>query len=241
MRKLKIIFFLFCLALAAAGGAFVALKFYAGTSFGDAILQRKISAEVSERIAYIRATQGDVLELAVVKSTLTFRDHNSLATLPKSLGETVTEISVPAVFRFYVKLSEPIVVTTQNRAGVVTCNIIAPKLRAATPVAFDTSEMRKRSEQGWFRFNGDEQLADAEKMISLRLAISAPAKARETAVRAAARDAFEKFVRTWLQDLKKLENQNGEKLHIKIFFADDAPARFPEENSQTGTSVPVTC
>ena len=104
MRKIKIALFLLAMLASAAGGAFVALKVAAGADVGDMIVQRKIQDRVSEKISRIRATQGDILELAVLESLLTFEQEDDWKNVPAGLGKSVSRAEIPAVFRFFVKI-----------------------------------------------------------------------------------------------------------------------------------------
>ena len=141
MRKIKIALFLLAMLASAAGGAFVALKVAAGTEIGEMIVQRKIQDRVSEKISRIRATQGDILELAVLESVLTFEQEDDWKNVPAGLGKSVSRAEIPAVFRFFVKISEPISVSAEERNGEILCTVIAPKLQPVLPVAFDTSRI----------------------------------------------------------------------------------------------------
>ena len=74
------------MSVSAGTGVFLTLKFSAGTDVGDMLVQRKIQDRVSEKISRIRATQGDILELAVLESVLTFEQEDVWQNVPAGLG-----------------------------------------------------------------------------------------------------------------------------------------------------------
>ena len=241
MRKIKIALFLLAMLASAAGGAFVALKVAAGTDVGDMIVQRKIQDRVSEKISRIRATQGDILELAVLESVLTFEQEDDWKNVPAGLGKSVSRAEIPAVFRFFVKISEPISVSAEERDGEVICTVTAPKLRPVLPVAFDTSRIAWTRDIGILRFNREEMTDELQKKVSMRLVLSAKNHAKSPAVREAARKAFEKFVAEWVSDVRELRERPNTRLSVKVLFADEVPP--PSETSGAETEpvvVPVS-
>lgn len=239
MRKIKIALFLLAMLASAAGGAFVALKVAAGTEIGEMIVQRKIQDRVSEKISRIRATQGDILELAVLESVLTFEQEDDWKNIPAGLGKSVSRAEIPAVFRFFVKISEPISVSAEERNGEILCTVVAPKLQPVLPVAFDTSRIAWTRDIGVLRFNREEMTDELQKKISMRLVLSAKNHAKSTGVREAARKAFEKFVSEWLSDVRELRERPDTRLKVRIFFVDEVP---PSEISapDSVSNVPVS-
>lgn len=225
--------------LSALGGAFVALKISTGANFADALVQREIQERVSEKISRIRATQGDILELAVLESVLTFEQTDVWRNVPDELGKSVSQVSVPAIFRFFVKISEPISVCAEEKDGEMVCTVVAPKLQPVLPVAFDTSKTVWKRDIGIFRFNREEMTDTLREKISMRLVLSAKNHAKTAVVRDAAREAFANFVRTWLLEIRELRERFGENISVKIIFADEVP---PPENppDRQPSAVPVT-
>lgn len=211
------------MVLSALGGAYLALKIAGGTDVSDALLQRKITEEFSEKIARVRATQGDILELAVLESVLVFTLEDEWKNVPADLGKSVARIGVPAVFRFYVKISEPIAFSSEEKDGEIRCTVVAPKLRPVLPVAFDTSRMTRERDIGVLRFNREEMTDALDDRISMRLVLSAKNHAKTVLVRDAARKAFEKFVRDWLSEIRELRERGLEKISVRVIFEDEVP------------------
>lgn len=239
-RKVKIVLVLLAMVVSASCGAFLALKIAAGPDFSDALVGRKIQEEVSEKISRIRATQGDILELAVLESSLTFELQDEWSSVPAGLGRSVSRVSVPAVFRFFVKISEPISVSAdEDESGNVRCTIVAPRLQPVLPVAFDTSRCVWTRDIGAFRFNREEMTDALQEKISMRLVLSAKNHARTAVVRDAARQAFEKFVRRWLQEIRELDRIPEKNIVVKILFEDEVPP--PQDaRADAPSSVPVS-
>lgn len=237
-KKIKFTLLLCAMLLSGIIGAVLALKISTGTEFSDAVLKRKIQENVSEKISRIRATQGDILELAVLESTATFELRDSWENVPAGLGQSIVTTNVPAVYRFFVKISDAIPVQVEKRENAVTCTVIAPKLQPVLPVAFDTSRVTQIRNVGWLRFNREEMSDALQKKISMRLVLSAKNHARSPAVRNAAREAFEKFVTTWLSEVRELRERPDINLSVKILFEDEVP--LPEDTPQPESVVPVS-
>lgn len=244
VRKIRLVISVCALVLAAAVGAFVALRIAGGSDFAQTLTQRKIEESVTERIARIRATEGDILELAVLESVLTFEQRDEWTSVPAGLGRSTVKLSVPAVFRFFTKISEPISVHAETFPdGNALCTIVAPRLQPVLPVAFDTSRIVKTSDVGILRFNSEENSDALLEKISMRLVLSAKKHAKSAAVRDAAREAFRKFVERWLSEVRELRERPELKISVKIIFADelpeDAPADVPAENGVPAKISPV--
>lgn len=173
-------------------------------------------------------THGDVLEVASPLKTMeTFSrgDVRFAAWGWVYLGTTVSEIKVPATYRFHIKLSE----MKQSRLDDSVLIITAPAIHPTLPVAFDTSAMEKKTDDTWLRFDAEEQLADLEKTVTPALAVRAQAHVKT--VRENARRDIEEFVQKWI-----VESQSDYRAKIKavkvIFPGEDARVQ------ETGTPVP---
>lgn len=238
MQQIKPLTTIGALLLAAAVGAFVSLKIAVDPEFSDIVTQRKIEARITEKISRIRATQGDILELVVLESVLTFEQNDEWTNVPARLGKSTVSLSVPAIFRFFVKISEPISVRVQAADAnndSLHCVVIAPLLRPELPVAFDTSRVVRKSEVGALRFNREEIADTLREKISMRLVLSAKKHAKSPAVRDAARGAFKSFVENWLGELRGLRIRPDTKISVDVIFADEVPA---EEDDAAESALP---
>lgn len=159
-------------------------------------LERNVSRTVSEEIVRISAVQGDRLELASVETVETFAESDSLDLGWLDLGTTKTEISVPVVYRFHVALAEGLKVHVTRHGDLLRCVVNAPALRPTLPPAIRTEGMRKRSDNGWARFNAGERLETLEKSLTAELVLRAPQKAE--LAKDKARRQLAGFVERWI-------------------------------------------
>jgi len=136
------------------------------------------------------------------------------------LGTTVSEIRVPAVYRYHVRLYDPwrLVVS-----GPV-CLVMAPQFEPSLPPAIVTDQMEKSSSTGWLRFNGDDDLATLERGITAELEKRAGDKEHRDFVREACRRSVAEFVKRWLM---KEDYWRDDRFHQIVVV-------FPDEVTQEG-------
>ena len=192
----------------------------AAVTIAENFQQAKITETFMESLPEVKDAGEGRLEVATMKNVKTFKRTDKLTILwdTVSLGTTVTEIKVPATYRYHIRLSEPwkLEVREQN------CIVIAPTLRATTPVAIHTHEMEKRSDEGWARYNADEQLTALEKSLTPRLNGYARSEEHLGVVREHARKTVAEFVRQWLMKQDHWREDRFRTIHI--IFADEAKA-----------------
>lgn len=158
--------------------------------------EQRVSRSISEQIVAINATKGDRLELASVETIEIFRENDDLKFGVIPLGTTVTEIRVPVVYRFHVALVEGLKVSVTKHGDLTRCVVRAPALRATLPPAIQTAGIEKRAENGWARFNADDNLATMEKNLTAELVLRAPRKA--VLAQDKARAQLAGFISRWL-------------------------------------------
>jgi hypothetical protein len=173
--------------------------------------------KTEEILLEIGRTHGDVLEVAPMKTMETFSraDVRFAAWGWVYLGTAISEIKVPATYRFHIKLSEMKQARLDDGVLVVTAPVIHPTL----PVAFDTAAMEKKANDTWLRFDAEQQLADLEK--SLTPALAARAKKHVNTVREHARRDIEQFVQKWIVESRP-EYRTQVKAVKVIFPGEDA-------------------
>ena len=183
--------------------------------------EQVLTTSFRESLISIIPTHGDILEVATLEmdETLTHYDMKTWAGNLLYLGTTVSEVRVPAVYRYHIRLNDPWVVTRRDHA----CIVIAPSLHASQPPAIRTDKMEKKSASGWLRFNAAENLAELEKSVTPTLEKRGESPARLDQVRDAARKAVAEFVQTWL--LKQQQWTTEEVTSITVVFADEAVAK----------------
>ncbi|MEM1443771.1 MAG: hypothetical protein AAGF67_15605 [Verrucomicrobiota bacterium] len=140
--------------------------------------------------------EGNILEVATADATEKFTRKTNLAMFGKTLplGTTVSEISVPATYRYHINLNDDWFVTTDGTRLLV----LAPAIRPSLPIAFDTARVQKKTKAGWARWDGDENLSELEKSITSRLAERAGDETSLKKIREASRESVAKFVQSWL-------------------------------------------
>jgi len=139
---------------------------------------------------------GARLELAAFEAVEILRSTDELRIgwdlIP--LGTTVTEIRVPAIYRYHLRLDERWLLEVEGQ----TCVVHAPAIRPTLPPAIDTGRMEKFSDRGWLRFNEEEQMEELEHGITAALSVRAADSRHLEMVRERCRLEVAEFVRSWL-------------------------------------------
>lgn len=159
-------------------------------------LSGTITTTFIEAIPEVHGTGLGNLELATVELTeiLTSTDDRRVLWDSVSLGETVSEIRVPVTYRYHLRLED----AWQLEVSGGTCLVLAPAIRPSLPPAIDTARMTKRSDNGWLRFNAEDQLADLERSLTPTLVSYAGDPRHVDLIRDEARETVAAFVRSWL-------------------------------------------
>ena len=188
----------------------------------------EITQTFRERLTSLRPTHGDILEVAVAEreETLTRADMKTTLFNTVYLGTTVSEIRVPVVYRYHVKLSDEWKVGRRDR----TCVVIAPRIRASDPPAIRSDKMESKSTAGWMRFNAASNLASLQKNITPLLSQRAGNAAHLDEVREGSRKAIAEFVKNWLVSEDQWKAQGF--TDIVIVFEDE-PAAKSLESAET--------
>jgi hypothetical protein len=144
----------------------------------------------------VKGTDGNILEVATATSTEKFSRKTSLAVFGKKLplGTTVSEITVPATYRYHIDLAGNWFITSDGPRLLV----IAPRVEPSMPVAFDTAGVMKKTKSGWARWDSGENLEALEKSLTSKLNLHAADEESIEKAREEAREAVAKFVHTWL-------------------------------------------
>ncbi|NLT72504.1 MAG: hypothetical protein GXX91_17665 [Verrucomicrobiaceae bacterium] len=190
------------------------------------------------------ATDGNILEVATARSSEHFSRTSNVAMFGRVLPgtTTVSEITVPATYRFHIDLDGAWNVFAEGNRLLV----IAPPVRPSLPVAFDTGGVRKKTQSGWARWDGEENLAALEKEITGKLAERAGQPATLDKIREESRVAVARFVRTWLLEREAWAEGRFEEIVVvfageddKIIRSEPASLRLVDElDSVGGTADP---
>lgn len=190
-------------------------------------LNQHITQTFREEFIKVTPTQGDILELSTLEMTETITSHDMKSAFGNLLylGTTVSEIKVPTVYRYHIRLTDDWKLSVEN--GV--CTVLAPAIRPSQPPAIRTDGMQKKSEAGWLRFNAEQHLAELEKNLTPTLEKRAGTPHRINQVREGSRKAVAEFVRTWL-----LKEQQWNKGAISAIIV-----RFPDEEAASTAPLPT--
>lgn len=180
--------------------------------------QSKITQTFTESLPKAQDAGEGRLEVATLENTKHFKRTNKRTILwdKISLGTTVTEIRVPATFRYHIKLADPWKLEVRNQQ----CFVITPMMQPTTPVAIHTDRIEKYSERGWARFNKEEQMASLMRSITPSLTSHASSDSHVNLVREHARKTVAEFVRQWL--MKEDHWREDRFRTITVIFADEA-------------------
>lgn len=186
------------------------------------------------REAKAEGNDGNILEVAVSRAEETFSRKTSLAMFGKTLplGTTVSEITVPAVYRYHIDLDGEWFLASDGGRLLV----LAPPLQPSLPVAFDTAGVRKKTDSGWARWDGAENLETLEKTVTAKLAERAAAEESIATAREAARASVAGFVKDWLVDQDAWGEARFEEISV-VFEGEEASlsSQPPSLDLETGT------
>ncbi|TDU66056.1 hypothetical protein EI77_03793 [Prosthecobacter fusiformis] len=187
-----------------------------GTNF----VTQDINQTFRQSVTEIASNQGDILEVSTMQTdeTVTNYDMKTLFNQTVYLGTTISEIRLPVVYRYHIKISEDWDLKVENGQ----CIVHAPALRPSLPPAIRTEGMEKKSEAGWLRFNAAENLAALEKNLTPTLEKRAGNRSHLNLVREASRKSVAEFVKTWL--LKQDASTVDQVKSITVIFPDEIPA-----------------
>ena len=189
------------------------------------VMSESITNEFREYVPTVGSADG-ILETATssVPETFTQRDSAWLFNIIP-LGTTVSEIRVPAVYRYHIRLYDPWKLIA---AGQV-CLVLAPQFNPSLPPAIITGQMEKSTSNGWLRFNGEDDLSKLEHGITKELNKRANDTVHRDFVREACRRSVADFVRTWLM---KQDSWREDRFHqIVVAFPDELPGNTNGPNA----------
>ncbi|HCE05832.1 MAG TPA: hypothetical protein DEQ62_05820 [Verrucomicrobiales bacterium] len=190
----------------------------AAVTIAENFQQAKITETFIESLPEVSDAGEGRLEVATLENTKVFKRSNTRTILWNkiNLGTTVTEIKVPATFRYHIDLSAEWKIEVRDQQ----CIVIAPMLLPTTPVAIHTDKIEKRSENGWARFNADEQMDGLMQSITPRLTSHASSDSHLNLVREHARKTVAEFVRQWL--MKEDHWREDRFRTVTVIFAEEA-------------------
>ena len=157
----------------------------------DAFKKDTITSTFTDRLTDISKSQGGLLEVAVIKSVEEFRRSTS-----NWRGTTISEIRVPAVFKYDVSLQEQWHIETREGDNANLCIVLAPRLKPSLPVPILTHKLERYSQEGWLRWDAEEEMDVLLSEITPHL--NRRARSKTKLARDQARLAIGEFVKIWL-------------------------------------------
>jgi len=178
-----------------------------------------------ESMPQITSTHGDILELAVYRCDETFKrtDEKWAGWGWVYLGTTIAEIRVPVSFRYHLRLSDPWRLAARDQV----CLVLAPQIRPSLPPAIHTTDMERRAESGWARFDKNDQLDSLERSMTPTLEQRAGDTAHLQLVREAGRQSVAAFVKKWL--MREGQWKSDRFNSIVVVFPDEAAVSSDQE------------
>ena len=187
--------------------------------FYPASVVRTETTVLAPEVPVIMRTSGGLLEVGVIRAQERFTRHDSREFWGIDLGTTTSHIQAPAFYRYHIQLAKEWKIIIRGK----TCIVTAPQIQPSLPVAFDTSAVQKYSQNGWARFNKDDNLATLERSITPELEKRARSDTYRELVTAPARKTVEEFVTKWL--LKEQKGWgSGPDYKVQVIFPGDPPA-----------------
>jgi len=149
---------------------------------------------VASGIPVVMRSPGGLLEIATVTVYERFKRSDTREFWGIPLGTTVSIIQVPVTYRYHIEMAREGPIHINGKTAVVRAGDVKPSL----PAAIDTARMEKYTQNGWARFNKEENLETLERSMTPELAI----RANNPAIRQLAIDAgwqtVREFVTNWL-------------------------------------------
>jgi hypothetical protein len=169
---------------------------------------------------------GSHLEIATAEASERFSRTTNFEVFGKKLpmSTSVSEITVPATYRFHIDLNDDWNLTSDGKRLVVR----APRVRPTLPVAFDTGRVEKKTSSGWVRWDADDDLADLEKGITGELAIRAADPDTIAKIEDEGRIAVARFVRTWLLTREAWGDGRFEEIVVIFEGEEESPDVLPQ-------------
>ena len=184
----------------------------------------------------VKSGTGSHLEVATAEASERFTRTTNFEVFGKKLpmSTSVSEITVPATYRFHIDLNEDWNLTSDGKRLIVR----APRVRPTLPVAFDTGRVEKKTSSGWARWDASEDLAELEKGITNELAIRAADPDTIAKIEDDGRIAVARFVRTWLLSREAWGEGRFEEIVVIFDGEEETPGVLPQIlRFEAGTDV----
>jgi hypothetical protein len=184
--------------------------------FGRSLSQ---AGSAASGVPVVMRTPGGLLEIATVTVHERFRREDTRHFWGIPLGTTVSIIQVPVIYRYHIPLAKEWPIRISGKTAVVRTAEMMPSL----PPAIDTARMEKYTQNGWARFNKDENLQLLERSITPELSSRANDPAIRQLAIEAGRQTVREFVTTWL--LKEQGWKRDPAHRVRVLFPGEQEPR----------------
>ena len=186
--------------------------------------QGTITETFTASLPKLETERGGLLELAKITATETFRSKDELTYdfrwFEVDVGTTITEIRVPVTYRYHLRMRDAWQLLVTNNV----CIVHAPEIRPSQPPAIHTDRMEKSSDEGWARFNAEEQMTKLEKTITPTISKYASDEQHLDVIRENCRKTVSEYIEDWL--LREGQWGEGRLRVVKVYFPGEGePAR----------------
>ena len=171
-------------------------------------------ASSADRIEVIR-TSGGLLQVSTIRSPEAFQATQGHTLYGVPVGQTTSQIRVPATFHYHIELAPEWKITVRGKA----ITVIAPRVKPTLPVAIDTARLEKQASGAWSLFTGASELDKLQKSITQSLGEKAATPQFINLQREAARKTVTEFVAKWVLEQKGWKASAG--YTVQVFFADE--------------------
>ena len=175
-----------------------------------------VNASHTTRDMVVMQTPGGLLEVSTITAEERFDSTIDHTVLGVSLGKTVAQVKVPAVYRYHIPLAKDWDFRISGSALVV----VAPSVRPSLPVAIDTGKLASFSSGLWSPIAGTAAVAALQKSITLQLADKSVSPQLLLLQREVARQTVSEFVQKWVIDQPRWK---GNKPPTVFVFFEDEP------------------
>lgn len=163
----------------------------------------------------VMRTPGGLLEVSTVTTEERFDSSTAHTILGVTVGQTVAQIRVPAVYRYHIPLATNWTLRQSGNALLV----IAPSVRPSVPVAINTGKLQSFNSGVWSPLTGTNAVAALQNSITATLNKKADSPDLLKLQREAARQTVTEFVRKWV--LTQAQWRNSKQPAILVFFEDE--------------------
>jgi len=217
-------------AICVAVVALAALGLY---KFGAWLLPTETALNQSRTLSLplVSRTPGGLLEVASIGTTELFEKKSMLTIAGLNMGTTVSQIRVPVVFRYQIRLAADWKAFVSDGKLLV----IAPAMTPSLPVAIDTGKMEMQTTNGWARSNRQENLEFLRREITAALEQKARSPQFIDLQREHARKTVAEFVSKWLLEQERWKTIRPEQ--VKVYFADEPIERLKSFGPEFGGTL----